>query len=127
MPKRHVVGEILNIVLHGVHLVIIIFSVVGWIFATTRIANLILLLAILFSWYVLGPLMGKHTIYGYCLVTDLQWQLKKKLGHHVPEWGYMKYLADRITGRSVNEVIVDRVTVGVFFFSLIATVTLLLI
>ena len=127
MNQRHLVGEMLNLVLHVVHLGIIIFSVVGWIFSATRIANLLLLLSILFSWHVLGPLLGKNNIYGYCLVTDIQWHLKKRLGHTVPEWGYMKYLADRITGRSVNEVLVERITTGVFFFCLLSSTLLLLI
>lgn len=127
MTQRRLVDELLNIVLHAVHLAIIVFSVVGWMFSTTRVANLLLLLAILSSWYVLGPILGKSVIYGYCLVTDIQWQLKKKLGHEVPTWGYMKYLADRIFGHDISKNIVNLVTVGVFFFSLSASITLLLV
>ncbi len=121
------VGEVLNIFLHVVHLGVIVFSMVGWMFVSTRLATLILLLAILTSWYVLGPILGKGGVYGYCLVTDIQWRLKKKLGHNVPASGYIKYLIDTLTGGNVDDILVDRVTAAVFFFSCGACIILLLL
>ena len=121
ITQHRLIGEFCNIVLHCIHLFIIIFSITGWMYEPTRGANFILLLAILISWYILGPLFGKSAIYGYCLVTDLQWKLKKKLGHEVPPWGYMKYLVDHISGRNIDENLVDKVTAFVFFISLAAS------
>ncbi len=117
-------GEILNIMLHGIHLAIVVFSITGWLFAKTRTAHLILLLATLVYWYGFGPILRRKGWYGHCLVTDLQWELKKRLGHDVPAWGYIKYLTDRISGRDTDEKIVDCVTKWVFFSSLAASAIL---
>jgi len=118
-------GEILNVMLHGIHLAIVVFSITGWLFAKTRIAHLILLLATLVYWYGFGPILRRKGWYGHCLITDLQWELKKRLGHDVPAWGYIKYLTDRISGRDTDEKIVDCVTKWVFFSSLAASAILL--
>jgi len=63
---------LLNLVLHGLHLVLIGFSLVGWMFCETRLLNLVALLLILFSWYGLGPILYKGTPWGYCVITDIQ-------------------------------------------------------
>ena len=55
-----------------------------------------------------------------------QWELKKKLGQQVPSGGYIKFLADRITGRDTDEQFIDQVTKKVFFFCLGASAFLLL-
>lgn len=117
-------GEILNIILHGIHLVIVVFSITGWLFAKTRTAHLLLLIATLVYWYGFGPILRRKGWYGHCLVTDLQWELKKRLGHDVPAWGYIKYLTDRIRGRDTDEKIVDCLTKWVFFSSLAASALL---
>lgn len=112
----------LNLTLHATHIFVIGFSVTGWIFPATRLANLVLILMILASWYVLGPLLGKPSAYGYCLITDLQWRLRRRLGFDVPSWGYMKFLIDAITKRQVDEGLIDRMTALALFMSLFATI-----
>ncbi len=114
-------GEILNIILHGIHLAIVVFSITGWLFARARAVHLLLLLATLVYWYGFGPILRKKGWFGHCLITDLQWELKKRLGHDVPAYGYIKYMTDHVSGRDTDEKIVDRVTKWVFFSSLAAS------
>ncbi len=120
-------GEILNFFLHLLHLAVVGFSLTGWISAATRPAHLLLLIATLVYWYGLGPILRRKGWYGHCLITDLQWALKNKLGHNVPAGGYIQYLVDRISGRAVDEQLVDRVTLWLFFSSLGASTVLLLL
>ena len=126
MTLRRAGLEALNILGHAAHLFVILFSVLGWMWCGTRIANLILLLAVLLSWYGLGPLFGKKGGYGYCLITDLQWRLRRRMGLEAPPWGYMKYLADRLSGRTgdqgLDPDLIERATVVAFFASLLASV-----
>jgi len=118
--------EGLNFLGHVVHLFTIFFSILGWVWCETRVANLILLLAVLLSWYGLGRLLGKKGEYGYCLITDLQWQLRRRMGLEAPPWGYMKFLVDRLTGRAgdrgLDPDLIERVTAVVFFGCLVASV-----
>jgi hypothetical protein len=113
--------KILNFALHVTHLFVIGFSVIGWMFPATRLANLVLLLMILVSWYGFGPFFGKRSAYGYCVITDLQWRLRRRMGLEVPPWGYMKYLIDAVAGRQVDAGLIDRITVFAFFISLAAS------
>ncbi|MEN8189676.1 MAG: DUF2784 family protein [Thermodesulfobacteriota bacterium] len=120
-------GELLNIFLHGVHLVIVVFSIFGWLFEATRGLHLLLLIGTLVYWYGFGPIFRKKGWYGHCLVTDLQWGVKKWLGHNVPPWGYIKYLADLLAGHETDEELVNRVTLIVFFSSLVLSAVLFLV
>jgi len=113
----------LNFALHGLHQVLIVFSVVGWMFCETRISNLIVLLVILFSWYGLGPLLKKGDIWGYCLITDIQWGIRKELGLNSRNGGYIKYLADNLLSQHFDETRIDIWGASVFFACIFASIT----
>lgn len=110
-----------NVALHGLHQALIVFSVMGWMFCETRVLNLTILLLTLFSWYGLGPLLNKGDVYGYCLITDIQWRIRNRLQLTSLEGGYIKYLADRLFARDFDESRIDQWTAVVFFVSLIAS------
>jgi len=61
--------------LHVFHISIILFFLFGWMLPKTRMVHYILALLILFSWCGLGMVFG----FGYCLITDIQWRVKKIL------------------------------------------------
>jgi hypothetical protein len=103
--------RVLNIFFHLVHLALITFFLFGWLVPALRPAHFILALAILFSWCGLGICYG----FGYCLVTDLQWKIKKRLHQEPGTEFYMKYLIDRLTGWDTNPTTVDNITTWVFF------------
>jgi len=113
----------LNFVLHGFHQILIVFSLVGWIFCETRVLNLIVLMLILFSWYGLGPILRKGNAWGYCFITDIQWLVRKKLGLDSRSGGYVKYLADNLLGGDFDETRADKWAVAIIFACTLASLT----
>jgi len=113
----------LNFVLHGIHQILIVFSLLGWIFCETRVLNLIVLMLILFSWYGLGPILKKDKAWGYCLITDIQWQVRNKLGLNSRSGGYVKYLADNLIGGDFDETRIDKWAVAIILTCALASVS----
>jgi len=96
----------LNIALHLAHQGLIVFTLFGWTFCETRLLHLAAMVLVGVSWLGLGIFHGL----GYCLLTDIQWRLKERMGEQRPAGGYMKLLADRISGRDLDAKLVDAVT-----------------
>lgn len=113
---------LLNLVLHGLHLVLIGFSLLGWMLCETRLLNLIALLLILFSWYGLGPILKKANAWGYCAITDIQWRVRDELGLESRNGGYVKYLADNLLGGDFDETRLDIFSVAIIFSCFVASV-----
>ena len=111
-----------NFALHGIHLVLIGFSLVGWMSCETRLLNLVALLLILFSWYGLGPILRKANPWGYCVITDIQWRVRSELGLESLRGGYVKYLADNLLGGDFDETRLDILSVVVIFSCFFASV-----
>jgi hypothetical protein len=88
------------------HLVIIGFNLLGWIWPATRKLHFISVLLTAGSWLILGIWFG----IGYCPITDWQWQVKEKLGEeHLPV-SFIKYYADKISGQSINAALINYLT-----------------
>lgn len=104
-----------NIFFHIVHLAIILFFLFGWLSEKTIIAHCILSALILFSWCVLGLYFG----FGYCLCTDIQWRIKRKMGEQPSTEYYIKYILDKLTGLDTNPKTVNAITTYSFFSILI--------
>ncbi|MBB6270926.1 hypothetical protein HDF26_001353 [Pedobacter cryoconitis] len=92
------------------HLVIIGFNLLGWIWPSTRKLHLIVVALTLGCWLILGIWYGL----GYCPVTDWQWQIKESLGETNLPNSFVKYYADKISGRSISSVLIDSIT-GISF------------
>lgn len=118
LPIPNSVLNLLNIFFHIMHLSIIFFFLFGWLFITTQEAHFVLAVFILASWYGLGIYFG----FGYCLVTDLQWKIKKLLGQAPPTEFYVKYMIDKITGLDTNPTIINGLTTSIYFAILILSV-----
>lgn len=110
--------RILNFLLHALHLGIVLGVGIGWLFCEMRLPALALQAAILFSWFALGPLSGNKL--GFCLVTDVQWRLRRQLGLPERAGGYVKHLLDMLTGRDLDAALVDKWTMRAFFACLAA-------
>ena len=103
--------KLLDALFHLAHVVVILFSALGWLYPPARPVHLCLQGLILFSWFGLGIKKG----WTYCFLTDLHWRVKRALHQPNPGESYVKWLADRIAGRAVDQDLLWKATVGVFF------------
>ncbi|MBA2498320.1 MAG: DUF2784 domain-containing protein [Chitinophagaceae bacterium] len=108
----------LNILYTIFHIVITLFNMVGWIFPKTRKLHLITIALTFGSWFILGFWYG----FGYCFLTDWHWDVKKKLGETNLPSSFIKYFADRISGKDISANLVNNVTLTVFFITIILTI-----
>jgi hypothetical protein len=101
------------------HTSLIIFNLFGWAWKKTRFANLVSIVLTFASWTLLGLIVG---VPGYCPFTEWHFRILEKLGHSDLPTSYIKYLADRLTGISFSQELVDSVTawglVSAFIISL---------
>jgi uncharacterized protein DUF2784 len=112
--------KFLDILLTLTHFAIIGFNLLGWIWPKTRRAHLIVVAATAFSWFILGIWFG----WGYCPITQWQWNVKEKLGEtHLPN-SFIKYYADKISEKEVNPSLVDRITLVTFLVVIVLTIYL---
>jgi hypothetical protein len=93
----------LNIFFFVFHTCIILFIVFGWMWKKTRLANLILIVLTVFSWFFLGIWYG----FGYCPCTDWHWQVRMKLGLYDTSTSYLEFLVEKLTGLDVSRALVD--------------------
>jgi hypothetical protein len=100
------------------HLVIIGFNLLGWIWPATRRLHLISILLTAASWFLLGFWFG----IGYCPITDWQWQVKEKLGEENLPASFIKYYADKISGPSIPADLINFLTA--FFFGAAALLSI---
>jgi hypothetical protein len=106
--------KLLDIFYTCVHLIIIGFNLFGWIWPKARKLHLIVVSVTLICWFVLGIWYG----WGYCPVTDWQWEVKEKLGETNLPNSFVKYFADKITGNDYPPALVDRVTLITFLIAI---------
>ena len=102
------------------HLIIICFNLLGWIWPTTRRLHLIFVLLTAASWFVLGIWYG----IGYCPITDWQWQIKEKLGETNLPNSFIKYFADKVTHSDISSDLIDGLTAGCFLAAAVLSVYL---
>lgn len=102
------------------HLVIIGFNLLGWIWKKTRKLHFIFVLLTAGSWLILGIWFGL----GYCPITDWQWRIKEKLGETNLPNSFIKYFADKITGNDISSNIIDVITAACFGIAVFLSVYL---
>lgn len=100
------------------HLVIIGFNLLGWIWPSTRKLHLIVVALTLGCWLILGIWYGL----GYCPITDWQWQIKEKLGEVNLPNSFIKYYADKISGQDISSLFIDIVTGVSFTLAIMMTI-----
>ena len=100
----------LDIILTFVHLVLIGFNLLGWIWPKTRKLHFITVLLTAGSWLILGLWYGM----GYCLITDWQWEVKEKLGESNLPNSFIKYYADKLSGQNIDAGFIDTATAVTF-------------
>jgi hypothetical protein len=107
-----------DVLLTIVHIALTLFNLTGWIWKRTRKLHLVTLALTVLSWVVLGFWYG----WGYCVLTDWHWQIKEQLGERNLPASFIKYYADKITGRDIDPALVDNVTLACLLFAVTAAV-----
>jgi len=102
------------------HLIIIGFNLLGWIWRSTRKLHLIFVLLTAVSWLLLGIWYG----IGYCPITDWQWQIKERLGETNLPNSFIKYFVDKLTRSDISSDLIDAVTA--IFFAIAAALSVYL-
>jgi len=67
------------------------------------LANLVIILSTVFSWFFLGIWYG----FGYCPCTDWHWQVRMKMGLYDTSTSYLEFLVEKLTGLNVDRAVVD--------------------
>jgi hypothetical protein len=107
--------KLLDILLTCMHLILIVFNLIGWAWHRTRKVHLIAVMLTFVSWFLLGIWYG----WGYCFLTDWHWNVKRRLGETDLPNSFIKYAGDHITGLDLDATLVDMVT-ALMFFAMIA-------
>ena len=112
--------KILDIFLELVHILVILFSLIGWIFPRSRKLHRYHLATILISWLGLGYFYG----FGYCFLTEWHWQVKSNLGVLNLPPSYITYLLEKINLNIFSEITVEFVTAFTLLLSILANLYL---
>lgn len=76
------------------HSGVILFNLLGWMLPATRVANLLLLLATVASWLILGQFYGL----GYCPLTDWHYQVLVSAGATGLPPSWIVHVIERFSG-----------------------------
>lgn len=98
--------HIYDLIFTLLHLIIIGFNLLGWIWPRTRKFHFIVVMLTAGSWFILGIWYG----IGYCPITDWQWQLKERMGETNLPNSFIKYYADKLSGRDISSDLIDALT-----------------
>jgi hypothetical protein len=110
--------QLLDVLLTIIHLVIILFNLLGWIPVYTRRAHLVSIVLTAASWFFLGIWFG----IGYCPVTEWQWKIKERLGEtNLPD-SFIKYYGDKITGSNLDPAFVNKMTATCFLLAAVLSI-----
>lgn len=110
-PLWQLLWQLLDLFMHIIHLSAIFFLLVGWTFHETQLPHFVLAWLVFLSWFGLGLIYG----FGYCLMTDVHWRIKDKLGARPSAKVYVKYMLDKVLPINIDEGFVDQVSTYVFF------------
>ncbi len=110
----------LNVLFLLFHTGLILFNSLGWAFRRTRRWSLATLGATAFSWFVMGIWHG----IGYCLCTDLHWQVRQSLGYRDASDTYLGFLFESFTSWRPNSATLDWIAGSVFAVSFVLNVLL---
>ncbi len=109
---------VLDDLLTILHLIIIGFNLLGWVFKPTRKIHFWFAMLTLGCWTILGIWYGL----GYCPITDWQWDIKTQLGEKNLPISFIKYFADKLTGSSINSDLIDALTLGLFLVAIVCSI-----
>lgn len=110
----------IDLTLFALHIAIILINLFGWIIPSWRRFHLWVVGTTLFSWIVLGIWKG----FGYCILTDWEWDIKRQLGETDLPYSFVTYLTNNIFGLGLSTQTVDIITIGAFIPPIIISIYL---
>ena len=110
--------QVLDTLLFILHMIVVFGNLLGWIWKKTRKAHLILVGTTLLSWFLLGAWKG----WGYCVLTDWHWDVKRALGEKPLPSSFTQYLANNLLHLDLSNQLVDLLTVIGLVIALVATI-----
>jgi len=110
----------IDLTLFALHICIIGFNLFGWVVPKWRKAHLWVVGITLFSWIVLGFWYG----FGYCLLTDIEWGIKRQLGETGLPNSFIAYLTNNVVGLNLSASTVDTITLAAFIPAVVASIYL---
>lgn len=109
---------LLDILLTILHIVVTLFNITGWMFRKTRRLHLVIIALTFASWFILGFWYG----FGYCFLTDWHWDIKRQRGITDLPASFIKFAADKISGRNISPSLVNTVTLAIFIATILLTI-----
>ncbi len=109
-----------NVAFFVFHTALILFNVFGWLVPKLRKWNLATLGLTLFSWVAMGFWKGM----GYCICTDLHWQVREAMGIRESADSYLILLVRLISGWDPPVALVNNIAAAVYLTSLTASIIL---
>lgn len=97
------------------HSALILFNLFGWVHPRLRPWHLASLLITAGSWFIMGIWYG----WGYCICTDLHWDVLHELGHQDLPNSYIVHLGERLFGIRLSSFQGDALAVSGLFVPLI--------
>jgi len=106
-----------NYFFYAFHTTLILFNLLGWLYARTRKLNLITLLATFASWVLLGIWKG----WGYCFLTDWHYEVLQRLGERGMPSSYIAFLVQKFSGWLPAATLVNTLTLGLAILALVCS------
>ncbi len=110
--------KILDVFFVLLHLAIIGFNMLGWIWQRTLRWHLLSIVLTAGSWFLLGIWYGM----GYCPITEWHWQVKQKLGAEDLPGSFITWFAQQIWPGPVNPEFINLLTGVVFALAAILSI-----
>ncbi len=111
---------VFDIFFHVLHLGVIGFNMLGWIFRRTRRMHLIFVGLTLGSWLVLGIWYGL----GYCFLTDWHWRILAARGRTQLPSSYTELAGEFILQRNLDSSVVAQWTLWPFVVVIVLSLML---
>ncbi|MEW6662072.1 MAG: DUF2784 family protein [Bacillota bacterium] len=96
--------RVADIFLFTLHLSVVLINMFGMFFRRTRKIQIATVCLTMLNWFGLGYYYG----FGYCILTDLEWQVKAKyIEGFQPPGSWVKYYLDLLFNRNFSDTAVE--------------------
>lgn len=112
--------QLLDGLLYAAHLLVIGFNLLGWIWQKTRPWHLWCVGLTAVSWFGLGIWYG----FGYCFITDWQWEVKEQLGQQDLPSSFVEHFLNGVLGFSFSATFINWLTGGSFAIAALLSIIL---